>query len=166
MKRICWLVIMGCSSSPVVPSGSSNSAEPNVVSGISTNDPSSVAVPGAAKPSAPVAITLSAQPSANNTFQLTLSATPDVDVTDFTVIIDGQRHALGARRKGDTFAVSHVVQLAPREEGRDVIASARTVANGRVMTKAVSVRIGAPAPQTPTTTVTLPDGTVVNEVRP
>ncbi len=119
------------------------------------------------KPTAPINLGLIAAPVANKAalFNVTLLATAQADLDDVVVAIDGQNHYIGAMRNRAVNTVTSTVELGGKP-GRDIIGTAQLVVHGRKMTKATALRLGAPAaPPPPAATVTLPDGTVVNEAR-
>ncbi|MEZ4404146.1 MAG: hypothetical protein R3B06_29255 [Kofleriaceae bacterium] len=127
---------------------------------------------GADKPTAPVGLAVSAR-SLGVTgdverFEITLTATPERAVTHVDLAIDGrvaQGAAVAAPAVGVPMITTAVVDL-PRGEGRDVIGTATVMVDGRRMTRAADVRIGAAAPTVTGTIIHLPDGTAVQEVRP
>lgn len=119
------------------------------------------------KPTAPLELALAATPVANTVgrYTVTLTTTAQADLDDVVVTIDGQPHKLGTLRNRAVATVSSTVELGGKP-GRDIIGAAQLIVQGRAMSKAAALRLGAPAaPPPPAATVTLPDGTVVNEAR-
>ena len=119
------------------------------------------------KPTAPLELALSAKPVANTAgrYTVTLTTTAQADLDDVVVTIDGQAFKLGALRNRAVATVSSILELGGKP-GRDIIGAAQLTVHGRHMSKAAALRLGAPtAPSPPAATVTLPDGTVVNEAR-
>jgi hypothetical protein len=121
------------------------------------------------KPGAPVDLAMSARPlaasGAVDRYEIVLTATPRRAVQWLALTIDG-RSAQVAAVAGGANEGRAVVEL-PRGDGKDVIGTAVFVVDGHRMTAATEVRVGAPAPEPPTgTTLQLPDGTRVQEVRP
>ncbi len=124
---------------------------------------------GAGKPGAPIELALVATPVAGagdvERFELVLTATPRRDVERVELAIDGRPAVVASAVAGAAGEARATVEIA-RGSGRDVIATALVIVDGKRMGAATSVRIGAPAVAPATTTITLPDGTKVEEVRP
>ena len=119
------------------------------------------------KPTAPLELALAATPVANiaGRYTVTVTTTAQADLEAVVVTIDGHAHKLGTLRNRAVAAVSSTVELGGKP-GRDIIGAAQLTVHGRYMSKAAALRLGAPAaPSPPAATITLPDGSVVNEAR-
>jgi len=115
------------------------------------------------KPSAPVTVSIDDRDLGGGDHEVTLTATPTVDVAALTLTLDGRDVSLGASTRGQTRTISTRIHLAPGD-GRDVIGGVTAAHRNR----AAVVHVGAAVEQTsrPPTTYQLPDGTRVDEVRP
>src|SRR5262249_22913615 len=118
------------------------------------------------KPAAPVAVSIADRDLGAGDHEITLTATPTVDVAGITLTLADHYVAIGATARGETRTITTRVHLAPGE-GRDVVGGAALGAPGHVRNRAAVVHIGTVAQVAPraTTTFRLPDGTVVEEVR-
>ena len=119
------------------------------------------------KPTAPIQLALvatePATPAGHHT--VTMIVTAQADLEHVVVTIDGETQRLGTMRNHAVTNVSSTVEL-DGKLGRDIIGTAQLVVDGRTMSKATAMRLGAPAaPPPPAARITLPDGTVVNEAR-
>jgi hypothetical protein len=115
------------------------------------------------KPSAPVTVSIDDRDLGGGDHEITLTATPTVDIAALTLTLDGRDVSLGATAQGQTRTIATRVHLAPGD-GRDVIGGVTAGHRNR----AAVVHIGAAVEQAsrPATTYQLPDGTRVEEVRP
>lgn len=141
-------------------------AAPNAPAAAAPNT-STLEVEGPHKPSAPLGLTINAERTAPNatTYRVLLTASPTAEVTELALAIDGRDLVIGTLAKGVVTTHSATVELGGKPS-RDIIGTARMLVDGRRMNKAVAIQIGvAAAPKAPTPTITLPDGTVVNEAR-
>jgi hypothetical protein len=131
---------------------------------------------GQGKPTAPATLQLDSKDLGGRRFQVTLTATlsDNVDDVELSFVLPpgatieegstSQRFGAGIRGNQRTL-VRHVVLA---EDGGDIVGAVRTRASGVNRNKPIRKRLGTPAPAEapkPTTTITLPDGTQVQEVR-
>jgi hypothetical protein len=128
------------------------------------------ATAGNHKPTAPIALTMSNEVTGDGKkIRVTLQATATDDLQNAEVHIDGRVFSLGSMTKGTSQTVSSTVDIGAALSGRSILAGAAVVSYGRRTTTATSMQIGTAAvlaAPAPSTIVTLPDGTIVNEVRP
>jgi hypothetical protein len=118
------------------------------------------------KPSAPVQVTLEARPLGGGDYEVTLRATPSVDVPQLELRIDGEAFAVGATSARETRTVTRRVHL--DGAGRELAGGATVPVGGHRRSRAAVITLGAVAKPAaaPTKIVTLGDGTQVEEVRP
>lgn len=134
---------------------------------VATPTTSTLEVEGPHKPTAPLLLNIGAERTAPNatTYRVLLTANPTGELTDLVLSLDGHDEFIGTVAKGAVHTYTAIIDL-DGKPSRDIIGTARMLIDGRKMSKAVSVHIGAAAaPKAPTPTITLPDGTVVNEAR-
>lgn len=118
-----------------------------------------------AKPTAPVVVYLHARPVAAGV-EVTLVAVPTRDLPALELDLGTAHTKLGATARGR--ARSLTATFAVKDgEGLDVVGSATTRDGKRFRNAPALIRIGTPAPvEKPTGTLrTLPNGTVIDEVR-
>jgi hypothetical protein len=118
------------------------------------------------KPSAPVQVTLEARPLGGDVYEVTLHATPKVDVPQLELRIDGEAIAVGATQARETRTMTRRVHL-DGAAGRELAGGATVPVGGHRRSRAAVITLGAvskPA-AAPTKIITLGDGTEVEEVR-
>jgi hypothetical protein len=118
------------------------------------------------KPTAPVAIELAQRALGGNDYEITMTARPTANVDALELVIEGRTTRLGASRAGVARTATARVHLVG--SGRSVVASAATIVRGQRRNAAASITIGSEPVQArlPSRFIVMPDGTVVDEVRP
>ncbi len=171
-----WLLcgaLAACGSNPPSPPTAGPTATTIAGPTATTTGPTTAAptaTRGADKPGAPITLSLVARPLAGTAtvdrYELVLTATPGRDLERLELAIDGQPSQVTAATAGAVGLAHATVELA-HGTGRDVIATAVVIVNGKRMGAATQVHIGAAAADAPAgTLIYLPDGTAVQEVRP
>jgi hypothetical protein len=120
------------------------------------------------KPAAAVELSMSTRALGGGDHEVSLVARVTHDTPAFELRVEGERRVVGAARAGDVETLTARVHV-DAGRGVDVVGSAATGAAPHRRTAAAQVRVGAPAPAVAPmreTTITLPDGTQVVEVRP
>jgi hypothetical protein len=130
-------------------------------------DRSEAPVDRSEKPGAAVTVAISDRDLGGGDHELTLTATPTRAVTGFEMELDGQHVTVGATAAGEARTLTARVHLGATE-GRDIVGTAWIGDAGHRRNRAALAHIGAIKAEAPTRTriVTMPDGTVVEEVRP
>jgi hypothetical protein len=122
---------------------------------------SSVEQRGPSKPSAPITLQIAKSADGNN---IVLTATAELALEQVQLRIDQQNMPEVNMAKGET--ISYTVRWSDVRASNEVIGTASMMLNGRRIGKAIALptssALAAPAP---VTSITLPDGTVVQEAK-
>jgi hypothetical protein len=121
---------------------------------------------GHGKPSAPVDVSIAVVALGGDVYEVTLTARPTADVDALALTLDGETVDVGATARGEARTLTRHLRLegAP---GRQIHGDAATGTGNHRRARAAAAQLGAApaAPARPRRDITLPDGTVVREVR-
>ncbi|MCB9572329.1 MAG: hypothetical protein H6709_09615 [Kofleriaceae bacterium] len=161
-----WLAVAACATaceSASAPPASAPPAPAAPSAGVTRGE----AVAPGEKPSAPVAVTLVARAVGGDDYELTLTATPSVDVPALELMLDGRTVAAGATSAGQVRTLRVHVH-ADGGLGRDVAGGAAVGTGNHRRTRGAVAHVGAQAAAAPQRVqiITMPDGSEVAEVRP